>query len=337
MLSFGLKLIFLLAIVSGAIAITGNYIGRTIGRRHITFFNLRPRHTANAITILTGILIAIITVGTILFISQDARTALFGMEALRQNLTEKSAQLKETTEQLTKRAAEKEKIDLELIKARQEITSLEKVRTILDKEIEVSRKGKVMFQVNELLLTSLIKAGPEKDKIEAGLKQILSAADAYVRSFGAQGDGQLIVVSPANFEQVENILISRWGDNIIKVIVNQNTLLGEEIKARLEVSDNNLVYQQGDEIAQLKIGQSLTVPEIEQEIKKLLALTHLNARKAGVVPDASGSLGSVSYLEIYNLAKKIKATQKPVSLKCLAKEDIYAIGPLKVSFKPYYQ
>ncbi|KPJ64277.1 hypothetical protein AMJ44_13075 [candidate division WOR-1 bacterium DG_54_3] len=344
MLTFGIRIILLLLLIGGAIALIGDYVGRVIGRKRLTLLNLRPRYTAFAITILTGILIVFATLGIMLIVSQDARTALFGLEELRNTLTEKSQELRETKKELDQRVAEREKIDGELQsaranlqKAKLDITALEKTKDKLAREVEVSRKGKVLFKVGEVLLTSVIQAGPEKKKLEEGLKQILSAADAYVRSFGVEEEKHLIFMPPEEFDRAVSALQIRRGENIIMVAATRNALFGEEVPVRFEISENKLIYESGREIAETIIQPGLSVPEIEQEIKRLLSNTHLSARKDGVLPDPSGSMGSVPYSEILTLAKKIKGYKKGIRLKTIAKTDIYTIGPLEVDFKIYYQ
>ncbi|MFH1577416.1 MAG: DUF3084 domain-containing protein [Candidatus Margulisiibacteriota bacterium] len=349
--TFGTKIILLLLLIGGTIAIAGNYIGRAIGRRRLTVFKLRPRHTAYAITILSGILIVFTTMGVILIVSQDARTALFGLEELRRGVTEKNVQLAETKKELAQRIIERTTIEQELTaiqkdltrsktnlaRAKREIAALEKTKEKLGQEVEVARKGRVLFKVGEVLLTSLIQAGPEKDKLEAGLRQILSATDTYVRSFGIKSDKHLVFISPEEFDQAVAMLAERRGENIISVTATRNTLFGEEVPIRLEVSANTLIYKAGEKIAEAPISPSLSVPEIEQEIKRLLAITHLSAKKAGVLPDASGTVGNVPYARIFALAKKIKSYKKGVNLRTFAKENTYAVGPLEVDFKIFYQ
>ncbi|MEE8638037.1 MAG: DUF3084 domain-containing protein [Candidatus Margulisiibacteriota bacterium] len=344
MFTFGVRIILLLLIIGGAIALIGDYIGKSIGRKKLTIFNLRPRHTAFVITLITGILIVFTTLGIILLVSQDARTALFGLEELRKDLAHKSSLLEETKDELSLRIAEKEKVDKELKsagtnlkKAKLEIAALEKTREKLGKEVEVSRKGTVLFKVGEVLLTSVIQAGPEKAKLEAGLKQILSASDGYVRSFGVKNEKHLIFVLPEEFERAVSTLQKRRGENIVKVVATRNTVFGEEVPVRFEILENRKVYRSGQEIAGIDISHSLSIPEIEQEIKRLLYIAHRSAKEAGVLPDPSGSVGSVPYSKVFSLAKKIKSYKKGVRLKALAKTDIYSMGPLEIDFKIYYQ
>lgn len=97
---FGLTLIAVLVIMGGLIAYIGDKLGSKVGKRKLTIFGLRPKHTSILVTIVTGIIIAASTLGVLSVSSRDVRTALFGMEALKtqlvglsQEVTAKSSEL----------------------------------------------------------------------------------------------------------------------------------------------------------------------------------------------------------------------------------------------------
>jgi uncharacterized protein (DUF3084 family) len=84
---YGLTLIAVLAITGGAIAYIGDKLGTKVGKKKLSIFGLRPKHTSIVVTIITGILITGSTIGVLSLVSKDVRTALFGMEALAQKLS----------------------------------------------------------------------------------------------------------------------------------------------------------------------------------------------------------------------------------------------------------
>lgn len=72
--------------VCGFIAYWGDLLGRRLGKRRLTLFGLRPRYTAIVTTTLTGMLIAIFTIGFMMILSEDARTLVVrGEKILRDN------------------------------------------------------------------------------------------------------------------------------------------------------------------------------------------------------------------------------------------------------------
>ena len=83
---FGIRLMFLLAVMGGVIAFIADKLGSKIGKKKLTVFGLRPHDTSVLLTVLSGILIALFSVGILAISSESARTALFGMEKLQKEL-----------------------------------------------------------------------------------------------------------------------------------------------------------------------------------------------------------------------------------------------------------
>ena len=96
---FGIRLMFLLAVMGGIIAFIADKMGSKIGKKKLSVFGLRPHDTSVLLTVLSGVAIALLSVGILAVSSESARTALFGMEKLQKELkrlgTEKSTAEKE--------------------------------------------------------------------------------------------------------------------------------------------------------------------------------------------------------------------------------------------------
>ena len=91
---FGIRLMFLLAVMGGVIAFIADKLGSKIGKKKLSVFGLRPHDTSVLLTVLSGMLISLLSIGILAVSSESARTALFGMEKLQKELsrlnTEKS-------------------------------------------------------------------------------------------------------------------------------------------------------------------------------------------------------------------------------------------------------
>jgi len=90
---YSLVLIVVLVVMGGAIAYIGDKLGSKVGKRKMSVFGLRPKYTSILVTIVTGIIIAASTLGIMALVSSNVRTALFGMEALKQNLASLSKEV----------------------------------------------------------------------------------------------------------------------------------------------------------------------------------------------------------------------------------------------------
>ena len=122
---YGVLLILVLIITGGAIAFIGDRLGSKVGKKKLSLFGLRPRHTSIIVTIVTGILITTTTLGVMTAVSKDVRTALFGMEKLNRTMQETRASLQETQADLAQAQQQKDETDAALDASQQEVGKLE--------------------------------------------------------------------------------------------------------------------------------------------------------------------------------------------------------------------
>ena len=116
----GWLMLVVLAVMGGIIAYLGDKIGSKVGKRKIKLFGLRPKYTSVVVTIMTGISIAVVTLGVMSVLSENARVALFGMNKLRQQqqvleaqrdkLLQEADKLAEEMQEKNERLADNEKV-----------------------------------------------------------------------------------------------------------------------------------------------------------------------------------------------------------------------------------
>jgi len=114
---YGITLILVLAVVGGVIAFIGDRLGTRIGKRKLSIFGLRPRHTAVVVTIFTGVCITTVTFGIMAAVSENVRTALFGMDRLNAMIADTRAALDFTSGELERAQSAQEKASSELAKS----------------------------------------------------------------------------------------------------------------------------------------------------------------------------------------------------------------------------
>src|SRR6266571_917482 len=72
----------LLVVMCGGIAYVGDLLGWRMGKRRLSLFGLRPRHTAVVFTVATGMLIAAVTLAVLMLASAGVRIAVTRGEQL---------------------------------------------------------------------------------------------------------------------------------------------------------------------------------------------------------------------------------------------------------------
>lgn len=90
---YSLGLVLATVVVAGAIAFVGDWVGRMAGRRHLSLFGLRPRHTSVMVAVVTGILIAGASLALMAGVSGEVRLALFRIDEIQRALAQNRHEL----------------------------------------------------------------------------------------------------------------------------------------------------------------------------------------------------------------------------------------------------
>lgn len=128
----GIRLMIIMAVVGGLIAYLADKMGSKIGKKKMSVFGLRPKHTALLLTVASGIMISFLSILTVTISSESARTALFGMEKIQ-------AELKALN-------AEKETAALALEEAKSNVRAQNEIIELLDKDIKKSTEAKKQME-----------------------------------------------------------------------------------------------------------------------------------------------------------------------------------------------
>jgi len=132
----GILLIAALVIVSGVIAYVGDIVGRRMGRKRLSLFGLRPRHTAIVISVVAGMLITIVTLAAAMALSQNVKDGFLRVAEMRQRQGELAQKLEALNRSMSDLQRTREAAEAELQQRKKELedakSMLEDVSTDLD-------------------------------------------------------------------------------------------------------------------------------------------------------------------------------------------------------------
>lgn len=224
-------MLIVLAVMGGLIAYLGDKIGSKVGKRKIKLMGLRPKYTSILVTIMTGISIAVVTLGVMSVLSENARVALFGMNKLRQ-------QQHVLEEQRDRLLAEADKLAREM---------QEKNDLLADNELKLASQEEQLDGANDRLRLTLLD-----------LEQVQAARD--------DASAQLGIVQTA-FNQVHADLATAQGEieelehtkagltKTVAALDERNRLLNESM---LTVREGTVLFRVGEVLSSsvLTAGQS---------------------------------------------------------------------------------
>lgn len=300
-------LIPILILVSGLVAWIGNLVGRGIGRRRLTLLGLRPRYTAQVITVVTGMMITVVTLAAVLLASNDARQALFHLQEVQRQTRALEAQIAQQEDEL--RALQVRDIVY--------MNDQEVARTVIDGRApieEVRRRVQAFFD--------------------------LAAQAARERGAAPGPDGVTVRISPPGLtaDAVARDVAERGQPMVVRMIASENTVRGLPVRASVIVFPNVLVFKEGQTLAARRIDGRRSRAQVESGLLDLGAQAAAAARRQGIIspPFAPASsppdvrIDPAIFLETLD---RIKAARAPLEVRAVALVDTYTTGPVLVTFR----
>lgn len=275
---YGIYLIGVMVIVGGAIAFIGDKLGTKIGKKRLSMFGLRPRHTSMIITVITGSLITALSIGTMAVVSQDVRTALFGMKELNATMASTKQQLSEVTDELFRMNDEYEKADIALGKSKEEIAALKTEQEELTAESEELKIG------NERLAEEKAELTAQNENLSATNSE-LESNNRQLSEFNLTlaADNEKLSADKTELEEQtqhlrEGLIAIREGDIAFRAgeILSTGVLKGGRSAEEITDDINNLVEIASQNISE-RFGENadnsvwIYQPELQDIIEKLSA------------------------------------------------------------------
>ncbi len=150
---YGVFLIAALVVVSGVIAYVGDIVGRRMGRKRLSLFGMRPRHTAIAVSVAAGMTITILTLTAAMAVSKDVRDGFLRMGEMRREQTRLSRKVEELTRTAADLDRERAKAESQVKASRAELAIAEEALKETRQEVE-SQQAKLKRTTHKLNSTS---------------------------------------------------------------------------------------------------------------------------------------------------------------------------------------
>lgn len=352
-------LILSLIFGSAALSVAGDSIGTKYGKKRISLFGLRPRHTSRLITAITGALIASGTLGVMAIFSQDVRTALFGMKILQQRMNELQFQLNQSeanaehtrlsfveasasldivgfeldTMKNDKLILEQEKRDLEVL-----IRIMRDESEQLKKDLKTMRSESIALNANTLLGQLAFEPGMSRSEIISGLNalkqqvRINALSKISDQSFSRLRDIPVIF----NADEEEELIRELESADIrqyVRALSGENTALDDNMRitVRLETGSSILIYHDGEPVYR-KFFADMSKYKSEEILHYFLRELRNKAINDGIIPEpATNNVGTLDGEAFFNAVETLKAINEPVIISAIASGDIYTEGPVVIN------
>ena len=235
---YGVVLILVLIVMGGAIAYIGDKLGTKVGKRKLSIFGLRPKHTSIIVTIITGILITSSTLGVLALTSKNVRVALFGMEKLNQQIKATEGNLQTVTMDLMKANAEREETIAALNKAQEDYKTvsndLEKSKAQI---LELENTTNALEETKKELYDRVASLSEEQKGLESDIERLNVLTKRLNQGIQFVREGDIVYRAG---EVIINGTVSRDEDKnkTIEELTNIFGMANQSILDRLGVKEN---------------------------------------------------------------------------------------------------
>ena len=342
-------LIFSLVFGSAALAVLGDWVGSKYGKKRLSIFKLRPKHTSRLITALTGALIAVGILGVMSVFSQDVRTALFGMKYIQQQIYDLQYKLNQSQAIEENARISLDITGFELASMRNDRLILEHERDELETTIEIMREESdqlkrdlnsmrsesIALSANVLLFQDSFEAGMSeaeikeefekfKQQVKIGLiEQIAKRTTFRLRDVEAEFNDD---------EERELIKILSSADSryYVRALSLENNTYADDMKIKIKLvyGISEKIYDKGEIIYR----KFFMVDRNSEDVLHLFLRELKNhAIAAGILPEpATNTVGILSGEEFFNAVELLNKINAPVIINAIASNDIYTEGPVRI-------
>lgn len=317
MSGYTLLLICAWVLGSGVVAYVCDNLGRKLGKRRLSLWGLRPRHTAMVVTVLTGIGIALLTFALASLVSLDFRRAVFELGAIDQqvetlnqeqgilkasslklagrnlrlqdivSVAEQQAGTSRTAARLAGEALrhardQREAMLRTLDAAEARLTALRRSREALARQVK-ERQSQLAALKSQLAAATQATTQAQRER---GVAE--QAADTLRRRISATTQTLATLKGRLNENQAE---LSRTESDLIagrKELARVREDL-EAVRANsLVIRSTPVMFATGQEIARRVIYQPSDPAQVEKELDKLMNAAETEARRQGARPTMPG-------------------------------------------------
>ena len=344
---------------SAVLSVLGDSVGTKWGKKRVSVFGLRPKNTSRLITAITGAMIAAGIIAVMAVLSQDVRTALFGMKILQQQLYDSQFKLnmsqRDTENMRVSLAETSASLDLagfELDTMRNDKLLLEQEKRELEAALRIMREESsqlrqklrslrsdaIALSANVLLGQAAFNEGSSREEIISGLNALKQRVRLNVLTRISDQSFTRLRDVPVDFDpESENALINELLSadmrQYVRALSGENYTVGDNMKVmiRLETGPSILTYRDGGAVYRKFVDMSSSKSTPEEILHIFLRELRNKAVNDGILPDpATNNVGTLDGESFFAAADRLSRITEPVIISASASGDIYTEGPVVI-------
>lgn len=311
-----------LAVAGGFIAWLGDWLGTKVGKKRMTFWKLRPRHTAMLYTIVSGGLISLLTL-TVLIASDNAfkRALLEGPRLVLQNedykhqIKQKEAQAQTETRHAAEKARQAAEAQRKFDEAQKKLEPIQK--QLASVQANLTTTTKQLTDARQKVVSAQKQVQTEQGNVLAARRQVSEAT----------GRVQALQTKRKHLIALNQGLINER--NVLQNLVANSSF-------------GNLIYHKQEEVGRAVITTRQSAAAIQEELARFLhdlgqqAILNGSRRKGrAVVLGPSASFEAASLKALAQSISDDAGKNRSVVVVARAIGNTFKGEAVQVELKPY--
>lgn len=261
---------------------------------------------------------------------ENQKTQLEGeVVALESDVATLTNQLEDSTGQLDALSKKVASLALSSNMYAQEVEKLRYKNEVYRQQTVGYQSKDIIFRKGDITYMESVRTIPRATEteivktIDGLLLRANKAAEKYKLKHNEE-DGRSILITEYDLYMLAKALTDPVHEKLIVWMqAKKNILINNFLEASLTWEADYRVYRRGDTLIQKEIDANQDPAQIEKELTEVLGQLSQNSIDKGLLPNASGEVGGIGFVDFYQIVEAIRNSTGKVSVTIRATDDIW--------------
>ncbi len=256
---------------------------------------------------------------------ENARADVSRLRENRDELKERVSELRDQREKLEARVEELDENIAELNEDYEEAQEMaEKYRA----GMYYYMGEDIVYQKGDVIYSEVIEGGRSEDETIEGLNRFLSEANEVAKERPIKVDedtGMALELQTEDILYTARVLYNMEPGQqvIVSLVAGINVPRDEWLKANFILNKNFVVFEEDEIIAKKVIEADQAADKIDSELRDLLSEINQTASKRGLLTDSQGRVGSLDFINFYQVLQQIQSREGKVEIKVISTRKMW--------------
>lgn len=249
--------------------------------------------------------------------------------ALESDVATLKDQLDQSTEKLDHLSKQAVSLALSSNMYAQEVEKLRYKNELYRQQTVGYQSKDIIFRKGDITYMESMQSIPRATEAEIvkAIDDLLVQANKVVEKYNLkrnENDGRSILIPEYDLYMLAKALTDPANEKLIVWMqAKKNILINNFLEANLTWEADYRVYRQGEILAHKEIDSNQDPAQIEKEMRELLGELSRNSIDKGLLPNASGEVGGIGFVDFYQIVEGIRNSSGAVRVTIQATADVW--------------